>query len=774
MRKGQMEFVVIIGIILVVVIVAVVALRGGSLLPNPVPQGVYEEQREVSESIKGITRNAADQALRTIMLHGGYLDDDTVSNVVIDDVPNVKFMLRDVAYWQQCSSTMYPDLRDIRTWIEASIRKDLLEGLDYLELLYGNRTEFDRSGLIVDVNVLGVNAFEPDMVEVTVRLPTSVRGYGLPGDLYPYKVWIDSKFGRIYAFARDFSDASASERYFDTFTIAAIYFSQSLEGTHVKLPTFGVLTNCGEILHRSPNDINRYLLESVEYVMAATNWWELMPVDFSQPKAFAIQDLGGSRYPDLEIQSLLVDDFMFSTSDSVFVTNFRMPKHGPFSIPVCTEVYNKGYDFSYPFVLRIRDPYTGYYFNFASMVGVQDRGDGPMEPGECGISQEPTAACDMLHCYGSVKVTDSSGMPLQGAFVSYQDCPLGETGPAGIVQGPVACGTGEMYVYHSKEYEFLTRIVGSSELNQTFAVVLNPVRSITVHFREVDIGRSGFYMTQDMITGDPVRNDIDCKACPGQCRIQTETLQDCRISTVERGHAFADFDNDRMLLPVTNVVDIPTGCRDNRTECERCDELMVGIEEETDLDVLDEARDVCRACALACLGSTADSVNVDYLTLGYEYDVDARMHDPANDFWITGGFKDSFNLETNVTELYVYIPRRSGDREFHEEFNMEDPEKECLAEALKSCGIEPVSPGPYPTRALVVHSGSSACSELEAISDEYGLGLGSYFCICPEGGTCGSCSEPDCGTCCTQDAREVAGIMEPLLESRGVKIIYRE
>ena len=774
--KGQMEFIVILGIIFVVVIVAYYAIQGGTIIPSPVPKGVYDEQRQVADSVKGVIRDAADKTLRTMMTHGGYLD-AYIPGVTrtYEDVDHVEFLFMGVPYWQRCDNVMYPDIMNVKLWMEASIKKIVLEGMDDIELRYGNRAEFDKSKINVDVEIKGTkklpgtNIHEPDFIDITVTMPTTVRNYTMSGDLYPYSARIDTKFGKIYAFARDFAEASADNRYFDVFTIAAIYFSQEMGDEHPKLPTSGAMTQCGEVVYRSPQQINAYLYEILEYVIVSTEWWvpmqNLCPGDscLPQTKMFAIQDLNGESYPDLDIRTLMADGWVFNLFDFVFATNFKMPSHGGFTIPVCTAVYNHAYEFNYPFIIRVRDPYTGYSFNFASEVGIGDRGDQVMEPksGGCGLPGAGLPECTEaeLHCNSRVRVVNELGTPMEGAWVVFGGCPIGdgETDENGEVEGLIRCGTGtqELFVYQTTDYEFLKREVSADELepSKNYQVKLNPVHEIRVHFKEVSITEDGFYYDHE---GD--KQFDSCDACAVSCDIDTVTVHQCSIGPVDREHAFVEFNNGYMNLPVTNVdiSNAPPGCGDT-DECRFCEEHAEEIES-VGADMRDMIMGNCSECTQGCYSPPLVSTLVDYLPSGYSYDVGATMYDPLADYMPAGGFSYSgFALGSEDRDVYVYIPRRSSDSGLV----MTDSEKACLAAAMQKCEIDPVSTEEYVDNTIVLPG--CDCSYLKAVAESCGATIAeinSMFCDCPVGGIdlsdCGSCGpglwEEPCTTCCDKEA----------------------
>ncbi len=786
MRKGQMEIIVVVGVLLIMVVVMFYAIQGGTIIPSSVPKGVYDEQREVSNTVKNMVRSSADNTLRTTMMHGGYLEDSSLGVITYNDVPNTEFLLTKVAFWQRCQNVMYPSIGDIEAWMAAAIEKDVREGIGDIEALYGERADFDKDNIRVTVNVLGANSFEPNMVEVSLAMPTTVREYGMAGDLYPYKVKIDSRFGRIYSFGKDFADASAEKRFFDVFSIAAIYFSQELED-NVKLPSMGVLTDCGDVVYRSPEQINNYLLEILEYVLASTLWWQNMPNQgpgmpgYDETLAFAIQNVNGKVYSDLEIRTMMSDDWVFDVFDFVLATNFDMPTSSFYRVPVCTASYNHAYRFSYPFVIRVKDPYTGYSFNFASEVSVGDPdGDDVMEPSDCEFGGVVPSQCqEDLTCNGRVKVEDDLGEPLGGAWVVFGGCPVGnKTDASGYAEGPIKCGTENLYVYFTTDYEFFERTVSATELGD-YVVTLGPVNEIRFHFREVGMTKSGYYYTG--VDNDNQVHDT-CDACSRSCGLTTVTSRKCIIRLVDREHAFVEFDNGYTTLPVTNmdIGGMPEDCGET-AGCNFCQEHSDEAET-ANASVRNDILNACKQCAEGCYTTPLESSLVDYIPSGYTYTTDATMYDPLDNYKTKGVFEsESFYLGSDDTEVYIYMPKRSSDRSSWSDFDVQDTEKDCLVSEMQKCGISPVSSGFQTYTSTTVNLGvGCSCSYLKSLADaELSCGatqeeIDGLFCECPEGGRCGqSCGgfgDP-CTWCCRSSTEDALSYLETLEESCNTKVI---
>ena len=782
MRKGQAEVIVVFGVLLVIVVVAFYALQNSSIIPNPVPKGVYDEQREVSNTVNNMVRGAADNALREMMEHGGYLEDSSIAGIGYNDVPNTGFLLTRVPFWQRCDQVMYPDIRDIEVWMAKAIEKSVEEGLDDIEALYGNRASFDRNGIGATVTILGVNPIEPNVIKVEFRMPTTVREYDLAHDLYPYITNIDTKFGRIYSFGKDFSDASAEKRFFDVFTIAAIYFSQETTDG-VKLPTIGVLTECGDVVYRNPEEINGYLLEILEYVLATASWWR--PMENSCPDGtclpmtldFAIQNVNGRSYSDLDIRTMMSDYWVFDVFDFVLATNFKMPTSGWYRIPICTATFNHAYKFKYPLIIRVNDPYTGYNFNFASEVAVGDRGDEIMAPGDCNAIGSMSSECQELPCYGRVGVVNDLGEPMEDAWVVFGGCPVGDkTGPDGFTEGPIKCGTEKLFVYHTSEYEFLEREVSATDLNSTHIVTINPINQIRIHFREIKMTKTGYYTTEG---DDPQTVHLTCDACEKNCGIESTTSYQCVTGLVDREHVYAEFDNGYGSLPVTNIdiANAPEECGEG-LGCAFCRE-HADEAETANSSVRNTILSACRSCASGCYTTPLESTLVSYIPSGYTYTVDADMYDPMDEYKIKGMIESaSFVLGRDDTDVYLYLPRRSSDRNTLYDMLPEDAEKTCLTNfASNICGMGPVVAETHAPTVVVVVNTTATCTYLRSFAEACGASatdISSLFCGCAhEGGTCGGqcggLDEPACTWCCNRDS--VLSYLTTIEESCGITLV---
>jgi len=700
-KKAQAEFVVIAGIIVLALVVIYYAFSG-VLPPSNVPGGIFEKQKAVQESFLSMTSKGADYTLKVMETHGGYPTAELLGNGTYTIPPFVVFMSEGVPYWARCQNNLTPSRQDVTRWFKLSLEHYIETHINEITDTYKNAT-FDLSRLSVSVNIFT----DPHKIEITVNLPTKVDGYVMSSQLYPYKTSLDSKLGEIYDFASDFSKAQSSKRFLEVFTTASVYMSKDAGDGHAKLPTGGFLTDCGETIYRTPNQISLYLKEIAEYVLTQTLWWQKMPVDPTKPKVYAINtEIMNNEYRDLEIGMYLPDDFQFSTQGSVVITNTKRAYTSMFwTASDCLGAYSMSYAISYPVIVRVKDPPSGHSFNFAVLVFVDNSG-GKMQPGKCEDIRESKDPCKDAGCSAKIKVADEAGNPIQGAVATFGECGIGTSDMTGTIEGKIKCGTSELNIYKNSSYDYYNQNVSSSAINSTY--VLRSITNLTANFRKVTITK------QEQIT---------------KCVIGKAT-----------DYAFLDMVSGGIPYMITNI--------DPETVPENC----------TDQACLDQCQaslniDACTQCASGCMGSVLDSVSSDFIPAG-NYDTNATMMN-LNIMKETGGFITPYTLKSSAKSIFIHIPETSP------EYLIPVSTKLALAQDLKECQIEPISENPYPKTTYVT---SCTCENLKTIWEEVKASctnpnIANLFCTCPSGSSypagcgqqCGTDPLPDCTTCCNLD-----------------------
>ena|GEM_PF-1124504 len=706
-RKAQAEIVVIVGVVLLAVAVIYYATQGG-FTPSSVPQGVYQKQKLVHESFMGMARKGSEKVLGVMEMHGGYPTAELLGGGGYQIPPYTVFMDEGIPYWAMCEKDLSPSNKNITRWFELSMENYIRTHISEITSTYKNAS-FDLSKLSVSASI----SSSPHKIDITINLPTKVDGYSVQGNLFPYKFSISTKLGEISDFARDFSKAQSSKRFLEVFTEASIYFSKDAEDENPKLPTAGVLTNCGEVIFRTPQDVSNYLREIAEYVITQTLWWQDMPVDTSKPKVYAInREIIGKEYRDLEISMHLPDNFAFDTAEPIIITNDEPVYTSPFwDAFKCMTLYGMTYSVSYPVIVRVKDPLSGESFNFAVMAFV-DGNDKKMAPGKCEDIGQGNATAKQLNCSANLTVVDESGKPIYGAVAAFGKVVIGVSDSSGRIEGRIECGNRSLSIYKNSSYDFYARNVSSSKINGTY--VLHRVAEFYAHFRQISI------------TGTK------------------ETALTCLVENLT-DISFVDLDSGTRKFTITNLdpKSADPDCMDSSAcrECKGCN----------DEDCLDS----CGECASGCIGGVLEKVKVDYAPSG-RYDFDAIILDTGK-LKEMGGFISKYEIKANTTQLYFNIPLENsllwliGDN-----YKISDERKGELAENLEDvCGMNPVSEKPYQNAIM---TSNCTCVNLRSILDRF-VGsclrqeeISGLFCKCPTGTPYPSgCSQPcSPGPCTSQ------------------------
>jgi len=564
-RKGQTEFIVLVGIILVIAVVAFFALSTGSIFPTPVPQAIEQEKRLVEDSVTNVGRMGADIAIKWIEQQGGFFEPDAGNHVVFTNVA--------VSYWQRCGQTTVPTLNDITGRLEENVRDYIQTGLLERGDYFSKNVSFDFDSMYVSANIL------KNKVDFSVYLPTTIRGYDIP---QPYTFSVPTKLGEIHEFGKAFAEDNANKRYLDVFTSTTIYFSRELE-------TQGILTRCGQGIYQSGNQISQGLENAITYTLANTLWWQPIPSTSDKPKVYSIESLGGKTYEQLDIGLYLPDGFELGHAAPLAMTNNKYAASILiFKIPVCFAPYNWKYSVDYPVVVRVKDDLTGHYMNFAVHVDVND-----MLPADTCSQYTGTDIDVELNCSAEIRIIDSGGAPLENVFASYADVYFGESGQYGRISGPITCDAGEL-VIGKEGYGVHNTERTPDNINGTYTLFRAP--ALSLHFRQVDM--RSVYRT----IPEPVPIDIHLY---DKCQINNAINQVNLNFSSPTGDFFA-----------TNI-----DTEESSFDCFGNSSCLVCQEVGED--------DACRECLSECGDSIKySSSTIDYIP-GGEYEVIAEMWDFA-------------------------------------------------------------------------------------------------------------------------------------------------
>lgn len=476
MAKGQVELVVIIGIIAVAAVVILYSYS--SFSGSQIPAGIKGKYDVLKASVEGLAREGAQDTMRKLSAYGGYLDNSSFQ------LGSVKFLGKDVPYWQVSGQVKYPNTRE-----------NFINGVsDYISLQKeGMLSVMDMSG--VELGEPQVNAaFYPSKIILTVSMPTTVDGQRIS---VPYSVEVDTRFAEVEEFSKGFAQQEASKRPIEYFTLSSMLISP-IEGDVHTVPLFIFLTECGDYAFRSWWDVKPEMERTIKETLANTYMPGKAPTGFlmtaSAPK-YSLIPVNGKRYENLDVNFHLPDEFELTPADFQFTPDPIVAV--PEMIPLVGEcmsdpVYVKYY-LSYPAIVRVKDPLTQNVFQFAIQVYIKDNQPGTWAYAQ-GYEDVQRQICANPQCSGRISVRTSSGLPIERASVMFMGCNLGRTSSQGVYSGPAPCGLGPLQIY-KEGYEGYVQMKSSDYLTG-LSVTLAKTPLANVQFYEVvvqNLSLSGKY-----------------------------------------------------------------------------------------------------------------------------------------------------------------------------------------------------------------------------------------------------------------------------------------
>ncbi|MCK4497174.1 MAG: hypothetical protein KAU24_03205, partial [Candidatus Aenigmarchaeota archaeon] len=182
-RKGQVEFIVILGLLVVIAVVIFYAYQSGLLTPVVSPDVSLAE-----DSVRNLIRAGAYQTLTNMSLYGGYLNADSFQ------MGSLTFNGKEVPYWQKNGQITYPDLH---MNFKEGIKSYLIQNKDGFANAY---TEEYGKEIVIGEPSVSAN-FMNDKIDLLVNMPTTLDGNAVP---QPYTISISTRFEEIHDFSTGF------------------------------------------------------------------------------------------------------------------------------------------------------------------------------------------------------------------------------------------------------------------------------------------------------------------------------------------------------------------------------------------------------------------------------------------------------------------------------------------------------------------------------------------------------------------------------------------
>lgn len=474
--KAQAELFAIIGIVVIVAAVAYYSYQSG-LIDLPPITSISEEQRLVKESVSGFITSAAFEELRELGETGGVESPTDFVSLSNNPIP----------YWSRDGVVNIPDMKSA---LEIRLK-------EYLEQNKDDFAESFGKDVTIGNPIVQVSIFD-ERIDISINMPTSVNGQPIP---QPYKTSFQTNFGKAYDFSKKFVQSQNKNRFLEMFTMVnVISRGQLSEDVPIRIVRY----ECGDIFFKSWDDIKPEMESLITLTLANTYTFGKSPkmtYDKSPFAEFEIPSLNGKMYTGIDVTFHEEDDFgldrtsFFFDPEPILVVPELVPLTG--SCTSTPTIIN--YSVRYPAIVRVKDGVTGNILQFAVDTYIKNN-----KPGNFGrISYELSdlaALCNNPVCSAKVSVTDLSGNPVPEASVSFLGCEIGKTSSSGIVEGPAACGAGNLRVY-ARGYSMYEKTYAIDELADASVTVSKmPVFTVYLHMVNVQKGESS-YRVDEIIDG---------------------------------------------------------------------------------------------------------------------------------------------------------------------------------------------------------------------------------------------------------------------------------
>lgn len=468
MRKGQVEFVAILGI-LVVAVVAVIFTWQGMAPPSELP-ALSAEQQVVADSVNSFVKSGAEEVLATMAQNGGYLStaDFPMGSTDLNDKP--------VPYWLYNGQVSVPNFR---TTFLQGITDYIQNNREYLEeSLADQDVTLGEPAVSVDV--------QPSRITVTVNMPTTMKGTSVP---QPYQTVIPTQMPEAFEFAESFARFEAQNRFFEYATLSSMMISPLEDGKET-IPIALILTGCGSYAYYDWWDIQPYMEDAVRTTAAHTYMPGKVPLNVgdktSYPK-YSLPQMNGKAYSDLDVSFFTPDEWELNQNTLQMSPNPVVSYSRP--IPMSTLCFSEplevNYYVVYPLIGVVEDPFTGNLLRFASSVYINNN-----EPGSWDVTggyADQREMCENPRCTLDITVLDGQGNSVPGASVSFMDCPTGQTDGNGDLTATVPCGSGPLKINRGQNY------VRYQELKSTSTAEGNELDGLTVTLQRMPVVNLKFH-----------------------------------------------------------------------------------------------------------------------------------------------------------------------------------------------------------------------------------------------------------------------------------------
>lgn len=426
--RGQAEVVIVLGIIVIAAVAVVFTTQREVIFP---PSSEVAALRDSLESeIEQNLYSKALEILEAVGRGGGYMEPPKELSV--------SYQGSDAPYWHYAGHSLVPE----KDMIESNIANALGIYANSMGIKEYQGKDVSMGSASPDVTIA------PDSVNVKLWMPVTLEGYSLS---QPFEFSVPSGLGKAYDTASQIADRNLEGRYLDYFTVASIFMYGALDGYgNPKVPSFGVLTQCGQVLHK--------------------NWFEVKDEVETLMKGFLARTYMAGQTPKNVVEESNFPVHVFPLKTDIPVTfrlgeslDSRSFQFNPNPVRAQAEVvpmaaicmsppYLVHYWLMYPVIAEVKE--GGYALRFALQVYVDDNKPGNWSHAGIYLDEwmEQIETCEFTRCSTDLAVTSMDG-PVKNANVIFAGCHLGKTGDDGRLKAGVPCGLGLLEVYMDERHE---------------------------------------------------------------------------------------------------------------------------------------------------------------------------------------------------------------------------------------------------------------------------------------------------------------------------------
>ncbi len=468
-KKGQAEFIVVFGVVIIGIVIALYAFK--PTIINPVPPSLQEEKKLIKNSIINLIRSGTKETLETIYRQGGYY--------TLSGLNTIEYGMEKIPIWQAGDELETPN---IVNEIEDGLKSYLLLTLKPKMEFYGKNVTFELSRLGITTKLL------KGKLSISVYLPTKLEGYDIE---QPYNTELKTELYDVIDFSKNFANDLKNTRYFESMTLKSIVLSNP--DNEYWLPSHGVITGCGKRLFKTRAQMLESMKRIIRYTVSHIVWNDAPLIMEGNPFS-PLKIIGGKNYPNLDVAFVYpnewdskIDQYFSADPEPLSVTATPLV---PF-VPVCITPYSVKYSAIYPVIIMVKDSEMNNWFWFAVIVGIEDNmpGNFTMNLGE--MKTEYKDLCiERAECHAKINVTDTEGNPIEGADAMFYICDIGKTDANGIVEGNIPCMASELKIFKNG-YKTFGDFLLSNDVNGIDITMEKRQDNITLHLYGLPIKASG-------------------------------------------------------------------------------------------------------------------------------------------------------------------------------------------------------------------------------------------------------------------------------------------